>query len=129
MRKTQAQLAFELNVRQTTIANWENEVSEPSLDELMIIIKLFGISPNEMLSTDLESGKPIGNLPEPEKPPKSNLISKANGKAMEQNEGTKGGAINLEGHSETDYWYLLEQIKQMRAVLDEIKAGIGKQSK
>jgi transcriptional regulator with XRE-family HTH domain len=125
-RKTQVELASLLDKRQTTIANWENGVSEPNLEELLIIINLFGISPNEMLLYDLETGKLMISIPEMEKLQKSNLISKGNGKVIGPNEGIKGGAIHLESNQETAFWYLLEQMKAMSTKLDEIQARIGK---
>jgi transcriptional regulator with XRE-family HTH domain len=128
-RQTQSELASLINKRQTTIANWENGVSEPNLDELMIIIKFFGITPDEMLLYDLEAGKLITERAEIETFAKSNLISKANGKATGQNEGIKGGAINLGSDKETAFKYLLEEMKSMRATLDTIQARIDKDKK
>lgn len=40
----QKQLATELGVSQVTIARWETNSREPSIDMLMKIAKLFGVS-------------------------------------------------------------------------------------
>jgi transcriptional regulator with XRE-family HTH domain len=54
--KTQSEIASLIQKGQTTIGNWENGISEPSLNELLIISNYFDITIDALLKTDL-SGK------------------------------------------------------------------------
>jgi transcriptional regulator with XRE-family HTH domain len=60
--KTQSEIAFLIQKGQTTIGNWENGISEPSLNELVIISNYFDISIDALLKTDL-SGTSIADTP------------------------------------------------------------------
>jgi transcriptional regulator with XRE-family HTH domain len=51
--KTQSEIASLIQKGQTTIGNWENGISEPSLNELLIISNYFDISIDLLLKTDL----------------------------------------------------------------------------
>lgn len=46
---TQLKLAKLLDVSRTTVSAWENKVSEPDLDTLIRIKKLFGVSYEDLL--------------------------------------------------------------------------------
>jgi transcriptional regulator with XRE-family HTH domain len=59
--KTQSEIASLIQKGQTTIGNWENGISEPSLNELLIISNYFGISIDALLKTDL-SGAAIPDI-------------------------------------------------------------------
>jgi transcriptional regulator with XRE-family HTH domain len=56
--QTQEGIAFLVGKGQTTIGNWENGVSEPSLEDLLIISNYFGISVDAFLKTDLTLATP-----------------------------------------------------------------------
>ena len=45
---SQAQLAKELNVNQTTISQWLLGNKKPSYDSILALYKKFGISPDEL---------------------------------------------------------------------------------
>ena len=51
--QNQEDIALLVGKGQTTIGNWENGVSEPSLDDLLIISNYFGIPVDALLKTDL----------------------------------------------------------------------------
>jgi transcriptional regulator with XRE-family HTH domain len=51
--KTQSEIASLIQKGQTTIGNWENGISEPSLSELLIISNYFDISLDTLLKIDL----------------------------------------------------------------------------
>jgi transcriptional regulator with XRE-family HTH domain len=51
--KTQSEIASLIQKGQTTIGNWENGISEPSLNELLIISNYFDISIDNLLKADL----------------------------------------------------------------------------
>jgi transcriptional regulator with XRE-family HTH domain len=51
--RTQSEIASLIQKGQTTIGNWENGISEPSLNELLIISNYFDISIETLLKVDL----------------------------------------------------------------------------
>lgn len=53
--KTQSEVAAVLKKGQTTIGNWENGISEPNLEELVVLSNYFDISLDELVRTDLEA--------------------------------------------------------------------------
>ncbi|HEY4064387.1 MAG TPA: helix-turn-helix transcriptional regulator [Puia sp.] len=53
LSKTQSEIASLLKKGQTTIGNWENGISEPSLEELVILSNYFDISLDTLIKTDL----------------------------------------------------------------------------
>jgi transcriptional regulator with XRE-family HTH domain len=61
--RTQSEIASLIQKGQTTIGNWENGISEPSLNELLIISNYFDISVDTLLKIDLaETQGPISRL-------------------------------------------------------------------
>jgi transcriptional regulator with XRE-family HTH domain len=59
--KSQAAIALQLSKGQTTIGNWENAYSEPSLAEIVEISNIFGINTSDLLTVDLNNVHLIEN--------------------------------------------------------------------
>lgn len=53
--KTQAAIGKALNKGQRIIANWENNISQPSLEDLLVLSQYYGISADKILSDDLSN--------------------------------------------------------------------------
>lgn len=53
LSKTQSEIASLIKKGQTTIGNWENGISEPNLDELLIISNFFDIDLDTLVKVDL----------------------------------------------------------------------------
>src|ERR1700744_5025713 len=53
LSKTQSDIASLIKKGQTTVGNWENGISEPNLDELLIISNYFDIPLDILLKVDL----------------------------------------------------------------------------
>jgi transcriptional regulator with XRE-family HTH domain len=53
LSKTQSEIASLIKKGQTTIGNWENGISEPNLDELLIISNFFEIPLDTLVKVDL----------------------------------------------------------------------------
>ena len=53
LSKTQSEIASLIKKGQTTIGNWENGISEPNLDELIVISNFFDIPLDPLVKTDL----------------------------------------------------------------------------
>lgn len=56
---TQAGLAACLKKGQSSVANWENDVSSPNADDLLLIYRFFGVSIQELILADLEKTNPV----------------------------------------------------------------------
>lgn len=56
---TQAELAVRLEKSQSTVAGWENKVSEPNVESLIKFSEIFGISIDHLIKTDLPAGQYI----------------------------------------------------------------------
>jgi transcriptional regulator with XRE-family HTH domain len=53
LSKTQSEIAALIKKGQTTIGNWENGISEPNLDELLVISNFFDIPLDVLVKVDL----------------------------------------------------------------------------
>jgi transcriptional regulator with XRE-family HTH domain len=53
LSKTQSEIASLIQKGQTTIGNWENGISEPNLDELLILSNFFDIPLDTLIKVDL----------------------------------------------------------------------------
>ncbi|GGA87119.1 helix-turn-helix transcriptional regulator [Puia dinghuensis] len=58
MSKTQSEIASLIKKGQTTIGNWENGISEPNLDELLVISSFFDIPLDTLIKIDLAESNP-----------------------------------------------------------------------
>ena len=58
--RTQSEIASLIQKGQTTIGNWENGISEPSLNELLIISNYFDIPVDTLLKIDLAESQGAG---------------------------------------------------------------------
>jgi transcriptional regulator with XRE-family HTH domain len=73
LSKTQSEIASLIKKGQTTIGNWENGISEPNLDELLIISNFFDIQLDLLVKVDLaeannphrQGGQPYDHSPDP----------------------------------------------------------------
>ena len=53
LSKTQSEIAALIKKGQTTVGNWENGISEPNLDELLVISNFFDIPLDILVKVDL----------------------------------------------------------------------------
>ena|ERR1700744_5065865 len=66
--KTQSEIASLIKKGQTTIGNWENGISEPNVEELLILSNFFDIPLDVLIKVDLteaasgQSVSKVGNL-------------------------------------------------------------------
>jgi transcriptional regulator with XRE-family HTH domain len=50
---SQAELGLQVNKGQTTIGNWENNISQPNLDELIIVSNYLGVTIDDLIKNDV----------------------------------------------------------------------------
>jgi transcriptional regulator with XRE-family HTH domain len=106
--KTQSEIASLIQKGQTTIGNWENGISEPSLNELLIISNYFDISIDALLKTDL-SGTPI---PETQRQP--GVVRPYD--QVEEELPTAGEQDNLS--------FVWQAIRNIRAEMEQLQAQL-----
>lgn len=63
MNWTQVDLAKRLGVAKQTVSNWENENIQPSIEMLVRLSKLFGVTTDYLLGLDSIPRLDIGGLP------------------------------------------------------------------
>jgi transcriptional regulator with XRE-family HTH domain len=61
--RTQSEIASLIQKGQTTIGNWENGISEPSLNELLIVSNYFDIPVDTLLKIDLAETQSTASRP------------------------------------------------------------------
>ena len=116
----QDDLALLVDKGQTTIGNWENGVSEPCLDDLIILSNFFGIPIDTLLKTDLalsirQMEESAGNDPERE-----GTVS------VYDHEGVLS-VVNEK--TEDPLSPILEEIKTIREEIEVIKSRLSDSSK
>ncbi len=80
LSKTQSEIASLIKKGQTTIGNWENGISEPNLDELLIISNFFDIPLDILVKVDLAEANAAhrqnngGTIPYDHSPDPSHLV-------------------------------------------------------
>jgi len=105
MSKTQSEIASLIKKGQTTIGNWENGISEPNLDELLVISNFFDIPLDTLVKVDLAE---------------SNMSHRgaATIAAYEHNQ-EPSPAVNEDRLS-----YVLQEIKSLREEMERLHARI-----
>lgn len=98
--KTQSEIASLIQKGQTTIGNWENGISEPSLSELLIISNYFDIPLDTLIKMDLADTQAHG-VPRP---------------------GNQNVNVRPYDHSVTELSVVKEQEDKLSFVLQEIRS-------
>lgn len=121
---TQSQLALQVGKGQTTIANWEKGLSEPSLDELIDLSNFFDISVQDLLISKIEKGNLIGKSAKNFEQQKGNLKGNLIGNLIPE-KGAKpplGEGDKTAGNTTQDdrFWLLLQEVKRNSEKLDQL---------
>jgi len=107
--KTQSEIAALIKKGQTTVGNWENGISEPNLEELLIISNYFDIPLDTLLKADLSE------------------------MSLFQRQGTSNvtpyehGEGDLSQVREDKWSYVLQEIKSLREEVERINARLPNQ--
>jgi transcriptional regulator with XRE-family HTH domain len=109
--RTQSEIASLIQKGQTTIGNWENGISEPSLNELLIISNYFDIPIDTLLKVDLaETQIPVSR-------PGSSRIYIPNDKEPPKTEEPASAMA-----------FVLKEIKDMQQKIEQLNARLPKDS-
>src|ERR1700760_2085777 len=108
--KTQSEIAALIKKGQTTVGNWENGISEPNLEELLIISNYFDISLDTLLKSDLSEMS----------------VFQRQGAAITPYEHSDGDLLQV--REREDKWsYVLQEIKSLREEVERINARLPNQ--
>lgn len=128
----QQHVAGQVNKGQTTIANWENRVSEPSMDELLLLSNFFDIDIADLIKTDLEqSGLVTEQMV-------TRFRQKLGGSVTagpQQGERKRGGYNNkkwqdslVQEESEISAWIVLRMLRTIEGKIDGLRELVEKKS-
>ncbi len=104
--KTQSEIASLIKKGQTTVGNWENGISEPNLEELLIISNYFDISLDTLLKVDLAE---------------VNVYQRQGGSGVAVYDHSEG---ELSQVREDKLSYVLQEIKNIREEMGRINARL-----
>jgi transcriptional regulator with XRE-family HTH domain len=126
---SQAQLALQVDKRQSTIGNWENDQTYPDANDLIKINQFFGISIDFLLLVDLQKGNLITKEHVEEFKRNGNLIGNPIGKLKPKFEGIKSnGSHDLEDNLEQEKakdWAVISLLKGIDEKIDQIRVSLG----
>lgn len=112
----QDDIALLVNKGQTTIGNWENGVSEPSIGDLLIISNYFGIPIDVLVKTDLTQTDASGIASE------NSQSLPGPGWSNYDLDAQKSSQVQ---ESSEDKWHpILEEIKTIRSEIERIKSRL-----
>lgn len=115
-RISQSRLASEVNKGQTTIGNWENKISQPSVEDLLIIKQFFDISLDHLVETDL-SGVELSELREIAKRP-GNVALKGSKRYQVQDADALETMLNDPGS--TQAWLVMKVLKDIDGKVSQV---------
>lgn len=128
LRVSQEEIASHVKVRSTTISNYVNGVSEPSVNELVMICHFFGISVDVFLFQNFEEGKVITDEDVQNFREKGKVIRKAIGKLLHQNstnyQHSNAPSKGQNEGEENMLWAVLKTLRQMDGKIDVMRDGI-----
>lgn len=107
--KTQSEIAALIKKGQTTVGNWENGISEPNLEELLIISNYFDIPLDTLLKADLSE---------------MSLFQRQGASNVTPYEHGEG---DLSQVKEDKWSYVLQEIKSLREEVERINARLPNQ--
>jgi transcriptional regulator with XRE-family HTH domain len=116
--KTQSELASLIGKGQTTIGNWENGISEPNLDELLLLSNYFDTPLDILIKIDLAQTNwkvEPGGKPEDGK----------TGKGVDYDHaGARESMVEDRGMGKEGLQYVLQEIKAIREEIERINSRI-----
>ena len=109
--RTQSEIASLIQKGQTTVGNWENGISEPSLNELLIISNYFDIPLDTLLKIDLAET----NVHALQRQGGSRLYNHSDKEALVVEEPSNNLA------------FVLKEIKEMQLKIEQLSARLPKE--
>ena len=113
--QTQSELADMMGKGQTTIGNWENGVSEPSVEELLLLSNYFGTPVDILLKVDLSlTNWEIGKEGKDDK----------KSPAPKEYDHHAGELQIVKEPEETSFAYILDRLDKMQQQIDQLNTRL-----
>jgi transcriptional regulator with XRE-family HTH domain len=106
---TQLELRTILGYTRSTWSNYENGITNPSIDDLITISHFLGVTLDDLIMNDLEAREPLPDKVHTITPPRLPVIYANNDV--------------LTATAEPEIAYLLKEVKKIREDIDMIKEG------
>lgn len=129
LNETQAELGLRIGKGQSTIGNWENEESEPNLDELIQLSDIFSVAVDDLLLHDFSKGKPSENGYAEQETPKSKGKGNVRGKLSGQNDPSEDSFTDDAAGLKAAVWALFKVVKEIKDDTSQILANKEKEPK
>ena len=126
---TQEALAFQMKKTQTTIGNWQNGKSQPSIEELLILSNYFSVDLTTFIAVDIEKNNLI----------KEEIVQSFNAKRKARSvkdNVIKGGIpqsyeyqipeSQVSDEDRTTNWIVLNELRNLSLKIDSVKSSIEK---
>jgi transcriptional regulator with XRE-family HTH domain len=125
---TQSELALRMETGQSTIANWENGVSLPNVENLSLFYQILGIDIHTMIIIDMENGKVLGDEEVKEFKRSGKVSGKLSGKVTGYKR-TKYIPSNaplsmFNEADETTTWVITKLLKTMHSDIEKINKTV-----
>jgi transcriptional regulator with XRE-family HTH domain len=113
--QTQSELADMMGKAQTTIGNWENGVSEPNVEELLLLSNYFGTPIDILLKVDLSlTNWEIGKAGKDDK----------KGPVIKEYDLSPGELSMVKEPEESNFTYILDRLDKMQQQIDLLNTRI-----
>ena len=106
--KTQSEIAALIKKGQTTVGNWENGISEPNLEELLIISNYFDIPLDTLLKVDLSE---------------MSVFQRQGSSNVTPYDHSEGEPLQVR-ERDTQWNYVLQEIKSLREEVERINSRL-----
>jgi transcriptional regulator with XRE-family HTH domain len=122
---TQTELASLINKGQTTIGNWENGISEPNIEELLILSNYFDIPLDILVKVDLSKTNWVSERVREKEHGLQKTTGKNTGQPVMYDHSRIGESMVLEKDG-NDLSYVLNEIKDLREEIERIHSRLEK---
>lgn len=126
---TQTELASLIQKGQTTIGNWENGISEPNVEELLILSNYFDISLDILIKVDLSKTNWV-SVKKQEQPPVHDSADSASAQrtTVTYDHSSKEESVVRESDRDgEDLAYVVKEISSLREEIRHIQSRLSKQ--
>ena len=115
---TQAEIPANINITRATWSNYENDSTQPGLEKLVKIARVFGVRIDDLLTTDLSKNTHLLDHTENDPVNRVAIPGQEKNRILYSPEGENTEA---QENQEAAIWYLLREVKAIRQEIDELK--------
>jgi DNA-binding XRE family transcriptional regulator len=123
--ETQGRLASAIDVRHTTVGNWENKKGEPTVSQIVGICQFFDCTLEELILSDLDDGKVLAEIAKRREGANGKVIGQPTGKAIPNKTamyaiGAGADKVQPPGVDNLQ-WLILQELRNNSEKLDQLR--------